>query len=147
MATTAAPARVGTGRRISRWALIAIEVIVGTNAVYGGIGLIAGGLGMPAEWLAGTPFDSWVLPGVFLLAVVAAPMLVAATGELGNQRWAFTASVAAGALQVGWILAQLAIIQRYFFLQPAMLGAGVLVVALAWFVHRDQAHHAPAPAA
>lgn len=125
-------------RRIARWALIGLELIVGANAVYGGVGLMIDGLGMPAGWLDGTPFDSWVLPGAFLLAVVAAPMLLAATGELARRPWAYAASLAAGALQVGWILAQLVIIQRFFFLQPVMLGAGILVAVLAWSAHRGE---------
>ena len=135
--TTAIPAG-SAGGRVARWLLIGLELIIGASAVYGGVGLMLGGLGMPVEWLEGTPFDSWVLPGAFLLAVVSAPMLLAATGELAHRRWAYAASLAAGALQVGWILVQLAILQRYFFLQPVMAGAGVLVVGLAWWAHRGE---------
>lgn len=135
--TTATPAS-SAARRIARWLLIGLELIVGASAVYGGAGLMLGGLGMPVEWLEDTSFDSWVLPGVFLLAVVAAPMLLAAAGELAHRRWAYTASLAAGVLQVGWILVQLAILQRYFFLQPVMAGAGLLVLVLAWWAHRGE---------
>lgn len=125
-------------RRIARWSLIALELIVAANAVYGGIGLMQGGLGMPAQWLAGTPFESWVLPGMFLLAVVAAPMALAAAAELSRRWWAYAASLAAGALQAGWIVAQWAIMQRFFFLQPVMLAAGALVIVLAWWVHHGE---------
>lgn len=126
------------GGRLARWHLIGLEVIVGVAAVYGGVGLMVDGLGMPDGWLVGTPFGSWLLPGVFLLLVVAAPMLLAASGELAGRSWAFAASLAAGALQAGWIVAQLLIIQRYFVLQPIMFGAGVFVAALAWWVHRGE---------
>lgn len=137
-APTTATRANSAGRRAARRLLIGLELIVGASAVYGGVGLMLGGLGMPVEWLAGTPFDSWVLPGALLLVAVAAPMLLAATGELAHQRWAYAASLAAGALQVGWILAQLAILQRYFFLQPVMAGAGLLVIGLAWWAHRSE---------
>jgi hypothetical protein len=118
--------------------LVGLQALVGANAVYGGVGLIRGGLGMPAEWLDGTPFGSWALPGVFLLAVVAVPMLAAAVAEAARWPWAYAASLAAGMLQVGWILAQVVILQRYFFLQPVLFGCGVVVLGLAWWVHRGE---------
>lgn len=134
----ARPAGRNTGRLVARWALIGLEVVVGANAVYGGIGLMVNGLGMPVDWLDGTPFGSWLLPGVFLLAVVAVPMLAAVVAELRRSRWAYLAGVGAGALQVGWILGQLVVLQRYFFLQPVMLAAGLAVAALAWLAHRGE---------
>ena len=60
--------------RTSRWALIALEVLVAVNAIYGGIGLMRNGMGMPDDWLERTPFTSWLWPGVFLLLVIAVPM-------------------------------------------------------------------------
>ncbi len=129
----------GTSTAIARGGLIAAELFVAVGALYGGVGLIAdNSIGMLPEWLDGTPFTSWMLPGIFLLLVVAAPMTTAAIAELRRLSWAYAASVVAGAAMVGWILAQLAIIQRYFFLQPIMAGSGVLVLVLAWFVHRGE---------
>jgi hypothetical protein len=116
-------------------ALVALQLIIAANAVYGGLGLMTTGLGMPAQWLAGTPFASWVVPGAFLLLVVAAPMAVAAGLELRRSTRAYRASLAAGALLIGWILVQLVILRRYFFLQPVLAAAGVAVVLLAWWAH------------
>jgi hypothetical protein len=117
---------------------VLVEVLVTAAALYGGIGLIWGNrIGMLDEWLAGTPFHSWLWPGVLLLAVVAVPMLVAAVAEIRRSRWAAPASLAAGATQVGWIGAQLAVMQRYHVLQPVMLGCGLLVMLLTLWEHRD----------
>ncbi len=116
-----------------------IELLVAASALYGGVGLIAGAIGMPDEWLAGTPFGSWVLPGLLLLAVVAAPMTIAAVLELRRSPWAGVASVTAGAAQIGWIAAQLLIMQRYNVLQPVMLMIGLLVVLVALAVRRREA--------
>jgi hypothetical protein len=104
--------------------LIGTETVIGANAVYGGVGLIRDGLGMPSEWLEPTPFGSWVLPGVFLLAVIAAPMFAAAVLESVQSRWAYAGSMFAAACQLGWIIAQVVIIQRYFFLQPVLSAPG-----------------------
>jgi hypothetical protein len=129
--------RKATGRR--SWLLIAVEGVIAVSAGYGGVGLIWNNvIQMPPDWLQGTPFTSWVLPGVFLLLVVAIPMGAAAVLELRSSPWAQLASIVAGAAQVGWIGAQLLIMQRYNVLQPVMLGFGLAVVLLAIWAHRDQ---------
>jgi hypothetical protein len=128
--------RVGRRSGIAHWALIGVELFVAVGAVYGGIGLIAGNaIHISDEWLVGTPFDSWVLPGIFLLIVVAIPMAIAAAAEMRRLRWSYAASLIAGAAQLGWIVAQWLIMQRFFFLQPAMFVAGVAVLLLAWIAH------------
>lgn len=134
-------ARTLVGRR--QWPTIVLELLIALMAVYGGVGLawdLVGdnAIGMPPVWLEGTPFTSWVLPGLFLLAVVAVPMGTAAVLELRRSPWAGAASVLAGAAQVGWITAQLAVMQRYYFLQPVLLGAGLAVLALALWAARHR---------
>ena len=44
----------------------------------------------------------------------------------------------AATAQVGWIIVQVAMLRRYFFLQPVLFGAGVLVAALALWSHRGE---------
>jgi hypothetical protein len=132
----AASNRVAVARQPAGWALVGVELFVAVGALYGGIGLIASNaIHITDDWLVGTPFDSWVLPGIFLLLVVAAPMTVAAVAELRRRPWAYTASVVAGVAQIGWIIAQWVIMQRYFVLQPVMFTAGAVVVLLAWAAH------------
>jgi hypothetical protein len=128
----------GLGRRGVRSVLIGVEALIGANAVYGGVGLMRDGMGMPSEWLDRTPFESWRLPGVFLLVVIALPMFGATAAEILRSRWAYLASVIAAVCQLGWILAQVAVLQRYFFLQPVLFGAGLLVGLLAWWSHRGE---------
>jgi hypothetical protein len=118
------------------WLLIGLEVVIAVNAVYGGVGLMVNGMGMPGDWLDATPFDSWTLPGVFLLVAVAVPMSIAAVGELTRSRLAYLASITAGLALIGWILLQVVVLRRYFFLQPVLGVAGLLVVALARWAHR-----------
>ncbi len=126
-------------RVAARWTLIAVEVLVAVGAVFGGVGLIAdNAIGMLPEWLARTPFTSWLWPGVLLLLVVAVPMTVAAAAELTRRSFAYLASLVAGAAQIGWIVVQWWVMQRFFFLQPVMLTAGVLVIVLAWLTHRGE---------
>ena len=130
MVATSPPRGTAT-RAPARAVLVVLELLLGGSAVYGAVGLLAGTLGMSDDWLVGTPLADWVVPGVALLLVVAAPMLGAAFLELRVHRAAPTASVLAGVSQVGWIAVQLLVMQRYFVLQPVVLlvAAAILLVA------------------
>ena len=46
--------------------------------------------------------------------------------------WGPVAGVLAGAGLVLWIAVQLALLQRYFFLQPVIAGLGLVEMGLAW---------------
>jgi len=128
--------KVHAGRVALRFdLLVAFEVIIGVGAVYGGFGLIVNGMGMPIAWLDATPFPSWAVPGLLLLVLVAVPMALAAAAELARSRLAYASSAIAGAVLVAWIVAQLLVLRRFFFLQPVLAVAGVAVLALAWLVH------------
>jgi hypothetical protein len=126
--------------------LFGVELLIAVNALYGGVGLIVNGLGMPAGWLAGTPFTSWTMPGVLLLVVVGAPMTLAAVAELRRSPAAYRLSITAGVLLVGWIAGQVVVLRHYFFLQPVLGVAALLVLALAWWAH-GRADHPPERAA
>lgn len=119
--------------------LITLEALVAGSAVYGGVGLaFRNVIHMPDDWLAKSPFSSWVLPGILLLFVVAAPTGIAACLEIRRSRWAGIASVTAGASSIGWIAAELAVMQKYNLLQPVVLGLGVAIVLLALWTGRDE---------
>jgi hypothetical protein len=125
------PVATGAGRTV----LIVLELLIGGSAVLGGIGLVRDGMGLPAEWLAVTPFTTWTWPGIFLLAGVAAPMLTAAALELARVHTAGSVSVVAGAALVVWIAVQVAVLQQFSVLQPVMAGAGIAVVLAARWAH------------
>jgi hypothetical protein len=116
------------------WLMAGLAVLIAAASAFGGIRLIHDGLGMPAGYLTATPFSSWELPGLALLIGVAVPQLAAAILIAAGHRWAVPASYLAGAALVAWILVQLLVMQRYFFLQPviAALGIAELALARAW---------------
>src|SRR6201994_3402426 len=79
-----------------RLALAVLTTLLAVGAVYGGIGLLAhDAIGMAAWWLVDSPFSSWSLPGLALLAVIAVPMAAAAYGELRACPWSPVATLAA----------------------------------------------------
>lgn len=126
-----------------QWTLLAVLVLVAANAVFGGIGLIRNGMGMPDDWLASTPFNSWRLPGVALLVVVALPQLWAAVVVWRGRAHAPTTGLLVGLVLIIWIVAQLLILGRTFFLQPviAFLGLVEAILGVAW--SRERGAHTP----
>lgn len=114
------------------WLLVAVEMTTAASALYGGIGLaLNDAIGMPDTWLRNSPFDSWLLPGVLLVLVVAVPMSVAAAMEVARGGRAWLMSEFAGVVLVGWIVVEVLLMRRYNVLQPVMAAVGLLVVLLA----------------
>jgi hypothetical protein len=130
---TSAPRPPAAARRgWPPWSLVTVDGLTGAAAVYGGAELIRDGFGMPDGWLAGTPLTGWVLPGIALLIGVAVPQLAAAALIGFGGRPGLAAGYLAGLLLVAWIVAEVLILRRYFFLQPMVAGIGATEVLLAW---------------
>jgi len=124
------PSPVLPHRDWAAWLMAGLAVLIGAASVFGGVRLIRDGLGMPAGYLTATPFSSWELPGLALLIGVAVPQFAAAILIAAGHRWALPVSYLAGAALVAWILVQLLVMQRYFFLQPVIAALGIVELAL-----------------
>jgi hypothetical protein len=111
--------------------LLTLLLVVTINAVYGGVGLMVNGLGMPAEWLNDTILRSWDLGGAALLLTVALPQLAAAWLVARRHPLAASIAVLVGIALVLWIAVQLLVLRRYFILQPVIAGVGIAEVLLA----------------
>ena len=131
---TRVPARGEVAQRRG-WAgetILGLLLFVAVAAVYGGVGLVVNGLGMPVEWLDRLPVDTWAWPGVALLATVAVPQAVAAWFVGRHDSRAGAVGVLAGLALVLWIVVQLLVLQRYFFLQPVIVVFGLAEAGLAY---------------
>ena len=138
-ATTPTTTATRTRRFWQAWALAAVELFVTYQAVYGGIGLMTNTWQMPTEWLARTPFDSWVGPGWVLIGLVAVPHLLAAVPPVlmpARPQLGILAGYLAGGSLLLWIAVQLALLQVYFFLQPVIVVLGLIEVGLAYWWQR-----------
>jgi hypothetical protein len=130
MTTTVPVTRTKNGTRV---ALVLLELLVGLNAVWGGIMLMTDSWKLGHDWLDNTSFDSWFLPGLALLLVIGGSQLAAATTLLARRPHAREVSIVAGQVLIGWIIVQLAWLQVFHpVMQPAMLAAGFLIASLAW---------------
>lgn len=129
--------RIGNRRTAAGWALAIVEVLVAFAAVAGGLALVGDQWAMPREWLLNTPFATWTGPGIALIAAVAIPQLVAAAAIAMPSvpaRLGIIGGLLAGVSLIAWIVLQLALLQVFFFLQPAMIVVGIveIVLALRW---------------
>jgi hypothetical protein len=128
-------------------ALIALQLLVAVNAVGGGIYGLAGAKGLPAEWLEGSPFQTYTVPSLFLLCVIGGGMVLATAAWLLRRRVAPWVSLGMGIVLLLWIVAQVAIISLNSWLQPVSFAAGLAIAALAVYALRRPAEATVAAAA
>lgn len=121
--------RVRAGRR---WAALggALAGLMAVGALAGAVGILGGGLDLGQRVTDRLPWGSTAVAGTALLACVALPMTAAAALVRRRSPRASSALVVAGTLLAGWIVAQLAIIQTFSWLQPVCFGYGLVVARL-----------------
>ena len=119
---------------------VGLEIFLGIGALFGGGLLILAPdgrlLGMPTTLLSGTPFRSFLVPGLCLFVFVGIAPLVAAAMTLGGQAIAPLAAVAVGLTLVGWIAAEMVALAGLGSLAWAfylVLGTSIAVVGLGWW--------------
>ena len=112
-----------------RTGLLVLEYFAALSALGGGVlGVFANGAGVPLSYLAGTPFDSYRVPGVILAVVVGGTQLAAAITLQRRTTWALRISTVAGFGMLIWIFVELAIISQYSWLQTLYFAVGGLEV-------------------
>lgn len=118
--------------RVARISAVTIDAIAGVLAVAGCIGLLGGGIQFPAAWLLGTPFSDYTVPALILGVVVGGSALVAAAvTALASREVGALATAAAGAVMLGWIVGELALIGYVSWMQPAMFIYGLIMIGAA----------------
>lgn len=105
----------------------------GLSGVVGGLGLLydptGETLGLPMEWLAGSPFPDYTVPGLVLLAVLGAGPLAAAWGVWTRRPWGRTGSVAVGLALVAWLGVEILVV-GYQAEPPLQLIYGVVAAVI-----------------
>ncbi len=111
-----------------RLALVAADAFAAVSAVGGGVALVAGleGDRFPRGMLEGTPFTSYVLPGLILALVVGGSATVATTATLVSAGVGATASTVAGAIMFGWIIGEALILNQPSVPSPTEILYGVV---------------------
>ena len=124
---------------IARLAVV-LEVFLGLGALFGGGALILAPdghlLGMPTKLLAGSPFSSFLVPGVILFTLVGLAPVLAAAITARRQAFAPLAVVAVGLTLIGWVSVEMVVLAGLGSLAWAfylVLGACIAAIGVAWW--------------
>lgn len=117
--------------------LLAIEGFVALTAAAGGIALILGssipslstGLVPPGAYLEGSPFASYVVPGILLAVVLGGTHAIAFVSVMRRTRRHLFVAASAGFAALIWIFAQMLFIP-FSFLQALYFACGLAEVGL-----------------
>lgn len=121
---------------------IALEVVLSIGALAGGLILMLAPRGeilpLPLSALAGSPFDTYFVPGLILFAVLGFGPLVAARLAWRRHPLAPTAAFIVGAGLLIWVAVEIAII-GYSSEPPlqaiyGILGVVILLIAIRWLL-------------
>jgi hypothetical protein len=134
---------MGSSRRplpgIARLAVV-LEIFLGLGALFGGGALILASdghlLGMPTTLLAGSPFTSFLVPGIILFTFVGIAPLLAAAMTMRRQAFAPIAAVAVGLTLIGWVSVEMVVLAGLGSLAWALylvLGVCIALIGVAWW--------------
>ena len=115
--------------KLINYSLGTLLLFVALNAFGGGYYAMAGAAGVPVEWLAGSPFQDYYFPGLFLFVIVGGSALFAGILVFARHRIARKATIACGMVILSWLLVQLLIIGYVSWMQP-VTGAAALTILL-----------------
>jgi hypothetical protein len=113
-----------------RFILGSLLILVAINAFGGGYYGMAGAKDVPVEWLKGSPFHNYFIPGLFLFAVIGGSALIAAIAVFSRHRLACKAAFACGIIILLWLAIQVAIIGYISWLQPTTAIAAIFILIL-----------------
>jgi len=128
--------------KLTKIALIIIQLLVMLNAFGGGWYGMAGAPGVDPAWLDGSPFSSYFVPALFLFVAIGGGMLVATIAWWRKTSLAPWISLGMGGLVMLWIVVQLAIIGSVSPLQPISFVAGAAIATLAAVLLRAERRRA-----
>jgi len=124
-------------QQATRVTLLAVEAFVAVTALAGGIALMLGALipdlstaiTPPAEYLDGSPFTSYLVPGLVLALVLGGVHAIAFVLLLRRRPSALLAAAVAGYAALIWIFVQMMVIP-FSFLQAVYFMAGAVELGL-----------------
>lgn len=107
-------------------------LVVAINAFAGGFYGMTGAKDVPLEWLEGSPFKSYLIPGIILYTVVGGSCLYSGIAVLRQLPVSRIGARLAGIIILIWIGAQLSIIGYVNWMQPAIALTGIAILLLAY---------------
>ena len=138
-----------TRRPAALWILIILLLFIGVGALISGAMLFLSPdgmlMGMPTSLLEGSPFSSYLIPGIVLFIFIGAFSVFAGYSLLRkpnwhwpnllnpcrSYHWAWTTAWAEGIIMLIWIGVETLLLGYISFLQPLIAGWGIVTLGLA----------------
>lgn len=135
-------------RPIAAWILIILHFFIGIGGIISGAMLVVRPNGELMEWtpelLAGTPFDSYLIPGLILVVCIGIFPIFVGYGMLKEPawrgpdiinpsrkyHWAWAASWAVGVILLVWIVVEFIMVGYISILQPIVVAWGLITLLL-----------------
>jgi hypothetical protein len=119
-----------------------LQVVIGVGAVPAGISMILDptgtGLGMSTSMLAGSPFPTFLIPGMVLLLVNGIGSLIGGVLTFTAHQRASLVAIGLGAFLIAWIVVQvLSLGPPLHWLQVMYFVLGGVELILGWQLNRD----------
>lgn len=96
--------------KVARMLLIALDAFLAVTAIAGGIGLLTGLLAAPLALLQGSPFGSYIIPGLALLVIVGGSALTATVLMIRRHALGIVLSGVAGMMIIGFEIVEVLVI-------------------------------------
>jgi hypothetical protein len=129
-------------RALSRFFLAVLQVFVGLSAIVGGAKLVSdpsgNAVGVPLEWLSGSPFSDYSVPGwVLIVAIGLGHAAASLLSAFGNRQFG-RAAIVQGGLLSGYIAVEVWVVGWQVALQPLYFILGLAQIALVFFAQRTR---------
>ena len=122
----------GSSDRVIRNILGLILAFAALNALGGGYYGMAGAESVPLEWLNGSPFKNYFIPGIILFIIVGGSFLIASVSVFANARYARMASFFSVLVVFIWLAVQVSIIGFISWMQPVTASVAFVILILTW---------------
>lgn len=123
---------------IMRYALGVLLAFAALNAFGGGYYAMSGAKGVPIEWLNGSLFQDYFIPGLILFFIIGGAFLISAIAVVGRFRIARVATFTAVVIVFIWLGVQILIIGYVSWMQPVTAGVALFILFLASLVLKQE---------
>jgi peptidoglycan/LPS O-acetylase OafA/YrhL len=115
------------------YTLMVLVAFQGISGILGGFGLISDPSGeslqIPLDWLEGSPFDNYLIPGIILFFILGIFPLIVLFGLWKNAVWSWYGALLLGVALIIWIGVEILII-GYHMQPPLQLIYGTLGIII-----------------
>ena len=130
------------GKRKVYFGLGSLQAFIGIGAMGGGFMLVrdpsGSALGLPTNFLEGSPFPDSLIPGIFLLIVNGIGSMIGAGISFTRRRYAQEMTIVLGAILIAWIVIQIVIISSFHWLHVLYFILGVVELGIGLYIRRHR---------